>query len=128
MRNRHHRRAARELTAFAKRGAERHVAGVVDEHVRRHEPQEDAEVANHDGDDGSQCRHGLGVVHADGSHSIQGRVAIEDRVGERHPAARGRRLLTVVKDDGVAGDEEAPCDCRADVADYRESGLSPRLL
>ena len=92
----------------------------IDEHVWPNEPQEDAEVANRDGDDGSvskQCRHGVGVVHADGSNSFQGRVAIEDRVRERHAPARVVRLLTVVNYDGVAGDEQAPGDSRADLAD-----------
>ena len=60
--------------------------------------------------------HGIRGVPANRFDSVQGRPAIEDRVGERHAATRDGRLLTVVNGDSVAGAEEPVYDGRADVA------------
>src|SRR5712691_2261332 len=69
-----------------------------------------------------------GLVHANRFDSVQDRPAIEDRVGERHAATRGGRLLTVVNGDGMAGDEEPVRDGRADVADPADQSAHEMTL
>ena len=62
--------------------------------------EEDAEVANGDGDDGSvgkaSATTASGWFTRTAATPVRGRAAIEDRVGECHAAARGGRLLTIV--------------------------------
>src|SRR5262249_14402236 len=47
---------------------------------------------------------------------VQPGLAIENRIGERHPATRRRRLRTFVDDDSVAGAEQSVGNSGPDVS------------